>query len=207
MNAHDVRLADLADREEGRFHDVRVAYAGRMGTDMASGRAWLKYNAGAEQIWFTDLYGKDRWMTRTQVRLYQLLLTMIDNGHVKMRDIAEQVGVSLSTVSRTMAKLMAWGLLAYVSARGRYGGTFIIRRTSKLDGFERFAQKARDRIKRSYLALQARLSRTNSNVPPYGDREGMSPVDSDKTLTYSVISKGGTLEQWTPEDLRDAGII
>ena len=200
MNRTDRLYAAQADKEEGRDHDVSVAYKGRVvQSEGATGRAWLKYNAGQEIIWITDLYGKQRWLTRGQVNLYQLLLTLIDNGSLKMRDIAEKLGIAASTVSRGMAKLMAYGLIAYVSAKGRYGGTIILRRV-KGDHLERFAQKARDRVRRWYQTAQDRLFRAHSNVASYVNLE-------ETVVTSSTTTYGRNNRNWTPEELREAGII
>jgi len=48
----DRHYAAMADKEEGRDHTVKGKYAGRIvQSEGATGRAWLKFNPGAEIIW------------------------------------------------------------------------------------------------------------------------------------------------------------
>ncbi len=202
------RIAAYYAAGGGQGHTVKAVKGMQQSNGMFPiGKGWDRYNPNGEKIWVTDLYGRDRWMTRGQVTIYQHLMRAINDGHIRMRDVAEKLGVSVSTVSRTMARLMAWGLIAYISSRGRYGGTFILRRTSVMDGFERFAQKARARVKRMYQAVQRRLSRTDSNVPPFVILDEKVSIKRYTSTDIPSTHKGATLEKWDPQDLRDMGII
>jgi DNA-binding transcriptional regulator GbsR (MarR family) len=120
--------------------------------------------------------------------------------HVTMTTLAGKLGVSISTVSRAVTKLQAFGLLAIAVARGKYGGMWVMRR-AKDDGLDAFRRAAKARVRRWYEAAQARVSRLESNLAPYFtlDRKGVS-----MTLTPTSTHRA---QDWTPEELREAGII
>jgi len=201
--------ADMADKEEGRDHDVKVAYKDRIvASEGAFGRAWLKFNPGKKLVYVDDLEGRPRAVTPHQKDVLYLALSMIDGEMLTMREMAKRLGVAPSTVSRALTKLQAWGIIAYIVGRGRWAGLVIMRRV-KGDGLERLRRAAKARVYGWKLAAEARLSRLQMNVAPYFlDRER---VGNDTLYTYleTVTTKSATLtpQPWTVEDLREAGII
>jgi DNA-binding MarR family transcriptional regulator len=123
-----------------------------------------------------------------------------------MREMAAMLHVAPSTVSRALVKLAAWGLIAYVSMRGRYAATVIVLR-SVGDGRDRFRQAAKARVRRWSEAANRRVSRLWANVAPYIlDGEGGSGNEY-RDHYYQGITKGATLtaQPFSAEDV--AGIV
>jgi hypothetical protein len=174
-----------------------------------NGRGFQKYqrfNKGGV-VWVEDADGRDAWLTRMQADLYQLAATFVDNGHTTIRSLALGLKCSPSTVSRGMVKLASLGLLAARSGRGRYAGTLIIRlpRNGSLD---RIRNAAKAKVREWSKAASERAARLWINVAPYLNEEGSKGSGTLYRDTYLVTHKGATLkEPWTPEDLREAGII
>jgi len=167
---------------------------------------WQRFHKGEAVVWL-ELDGKMIGLTPWQAKVYDLSRTLIDNGPAKMRDMAATLGCSPSTVSRALVKLMSWGLIGYLTGRGRYAGTILFK-MHKGDGLDRFRQAAKAKVRAWSQAARRRISRLEFNVAPY-ILEGES-VRSDSLGQYLelVTSKSATLKMaWTPEELREAGII
>lgn len=208
MNPGDKRYADMADAAEGRnYHDVRMAYKDRMGTDMAFGRAWLKFNPGADLIYVDDAEGRPRALTPKQYAVLVMALDIIRRTtRMTMRQMAEALGVAPSTVSRALTKLQSWGLVGVIVGRGRFAGLVIFRRT-KDDGMDRFRKAAKARVWAWKKAAEARVSRLWINVAPY-IHDGSGTAFSDQYHYHMTIThKSATLKAWTPDELREAGIL
>ncbi len=185
---------------------------GRATVPMGRGfRLWQRMNPDAQLVWIDDAEGRARAITPTQARVASLALSMVDGQMLTMRQMAICLSVAPSTVSRALTKLSAWGIVAYMVGRGRFAGLVIFRRV-KGDGLERFRDAAKARVRKWSEAVRRRVSRLEINVAPYFlDRKG---TDS---LTYyleslDISTKGATLtaqlsREWTPQDLREAGII
>lgn len=169
---------------------------------------WQRMNAGVQLVWVDDLEGRPRAITPKQAQVLALALEMAEGVGVTMRQMAEQLKVSPSTVSRALTKLAAWGIIAYFVGRGRLSGLVIFRRR-KDDGREHLRKAAKDRIRRWSQAAQRRVSRLMANVAPYVLEEGRR-YDSltshvlDSTYIDRNIDRATT---WTVEELREAGII
>lgn len=168
---------------------------------------WQRMNPGADLVWVDDAEGHPRALTPKQAIVLAAALQMADGAKgLTMRELAGVLQVAPSTVSRALVKLAAWGLIAYVVGRGRWAGLVIFRRATG-DGLDRFRQAARDRVRRWKEAAERRISRLIVNVAPYILEERGRGYDS---LTSYVLDKGATLttqRPWTPEELREAGII
>ncbi len=167
---------------------------------------WQRFNLTAELLWVTTLDGRMVGLTPWQAKVYDLARTYIDHGTVKMREMASILGCSPSTVSRALVKLMSWGLLGYIVGRGRYSG-MIVFRMHKGDGLDRFRQMAKAKVKRWAEQSAERVSRLWINVAPYLPRteKGSSDYWDDDSLV--TTTKGATLKSWTPDELREAGIL
>src|SRR5689334_5933704 len=96
---------------------------------------WQRFNH-AEPVWVPDIDGKMVGLTPHQVSVLLLARELADSP-VTMRGMALTLNCSPSTVSRALVKLASFGLIAYLTARGRYAGTVILLRV-KGDGLERF---------------------------------------------------------------------
>ncbi len=198
--------ADRMDRDPVQVSGVN----GRATVPMGRGFAlWQRMNPGAQLIYVDDMEGRPRALTPRQVEVLALALEMVDGAMLTMRGMAARLGVSPSTVSRAITKLQAWGIIRVIVGRGRFGG-LVIFRAVKGDGRDRFRDAAKARVRRWSEAVKRRLSRLEMNVAPYFlERKG---TDS---LTYYLetvpsISKSATLtaqRPWTPQELREAGII
>ena len=169
---------------------------------------WQRFHKDTELVWITTMDGKMVGMTPWQAKVYDLAKSLILDPQT-MREMARRLGCSTSTVSRALVKLASWGLIAYVSMRGRYASTVIVLRSIG-DGRDRFRQAAKAKVREWSKAAERRISRLFSNVAPY-ILEGERGYDS---LTSYVLdthtSKDATLTTqlpWTVEELREAGVI
>src|SRR5678815_3046752 len=81
---------------------------------------WRRFNPNGELVYVVDIDGHDRALTRKQADVLDLALTFVDRGTVTVRALAAQLQCAPSTVSRALARLASFGLLAYLGGRGRY---------------------------------------------------------------------------------------
>lgn len=200
-------IADQRDRDP----IVDPALATRATVPLGRGFAlWQRMNPAASLVWVDDLEGRPRALTPKQALVLALALEMADGAKgLTMRGMATALSMAPSTVSRALTKLAAWGLIAYVVARGRFAGLVLFRRAMN-DGRDRFRQAAKARVQRWKEAAKDRVSRLWVNVAPYifEDREGVAT--GYKSHYYLATNKDATLtaqRPWTVQDLRDAGII
>ncbi len=167
MTSRDRHYAAMADKAEGRDHDVRTKYGDRLTlSEGAFGRAWMKFNPGAQLVWVDDAEGHPRALTPKQYLVLTAALDMADGIGITMRQLASRLEVAPSTVSRALTKLSAWGLICYFVGRGRWAGLVIFRRR-KDDGFDKMRKLAKARVQRWSEAAKRRLSRLQINVAPY----------------------------------------
>ncbi len=172
---------------------------------------WQRMNAGQQLVWVDDAEGHPRALTPKQALVLAAALEMVDGIGLTMRELAAQLRVAPSTVSRALTKLAAWGLIAYYVGRGRWAGLVIFRR-SEGDVFEHIRKAAKARVRRWSQAARDRISRLQINVAPYFlERKGKG---TDSLYGYLEISYSmdATLtaqltREWTVDDLREAGII
>jgi hypothetical protein len=123
--------------------------------------------------------------------------------------MAHRLEVAPSTVSRALTKLQSFGILRVIVGRGRWAG-LVIFRAVKDDGMERFRKAAKERVARWKLAAEARVSRLWINVAPYIQRGEGNDYVSQWEVSLLTTTKGATLTAqltWTPQELREAGII
>jgi predicted transcriptional regulator len=205
LPAH-IYYADMADK---LARDPVVEYQGRATVPMGRGfKTWKRMHPGEETVWVTNAEGQMYELTRSQANVLDISTSLSHQGRVTMRSLASELKVSPSTVSRAMVKLASFGLIAYLTGRGRYAGTLIIRRVSASDGLERFRIAAKAKVREWAKAAERRISRLEFNVAPYLlDRE--RGVDSLYYYLLSIPStKSATLtaqlsREWTPDELAD----
>lgn len=178
--------------------------SGRATVVNGRGFRWTRFHAASELVYVTTLDGRLVGMTPWQARVFDVARTYCDNGTVTIRALAKELGCAPSTVSRALVKLMSWGLLGYVSGRGRYAGSLIFR-MHKGDGLDRFRQAAKAKVRQWSQAAQRRLSRLEFNVAPYFLERGRERNTLTDYLSNLTTVKGATLKEWTAEDV--AGIV
>ena len=167
---------------------------------------WQRMNAGEHLVWVDDAEGTPRALTPRQAKVLAMALEMIDGVGMTMRDMAKALGVAPSTVSRALTKLAAWGLIGYFTGRGRFAGLVIFRRV-KDDGLNRLREAAKARVRRWSQYARDRISRLEFNVASYYLGRESSPT-RDYYLTTRYMDATLTAQRsWTPEELREAGII
>jgi len=172
---------------------------GRATVPMGRGFAmWQRFNPNAEVICVTDIDGHNRTLTRKQADVLDLALTFVDRGTVTVRALAAELKCAPSTVSRALARLASFGLLAYLGGRGRYAGMVIFRRV-KGDPFKRLQDQARERLARYRKTAEDRLSRLAVNVASmYSMRR-----DASKYLSIvQVDSHKGRAQHWTLNEVQ-----
>lgn len=199
----DAYYAGVADKRE-RDPIVIPGEHGR--ADVASGRMsrWERFNKASDLIYVTTPEGNAVALTRKQVEVLYGVRRLAGSGvRVPMRTLARHLSVAPSTVSRAAVKLTAFGFIAYQSNRGRYGGTvFVLRRG--LDGLDWCRDAAKATVRRWAKAAAERVSRLISNVAPYHPGRESELVPSTYTLERNIRKVSA---EWTPDDLREAGII
>ena len=170
--------------------------------DVASGRMakWQRFNRNEDLLWIDTPSGTVA-LTRRQVTVMKAIYRLADTGiRVTMRGLSKHLGLSPSTISRTATKLASFGLIAYQSNRGRYGGTvWVLRQAHDTLGWFQDAAKAKVRAWR--LAAERRLSRLISNVASYYPGR-----ESELVSTHSSIGRN-IKTGWDPADLRELGIL
>ncbi len=211
MNAKDRHYAQLADDVEGRStdHEIVSKYADKLYvSEGAFGRAWMKFNPGAQLVWVDDAEGRPRALTPKQYLVLTAALDMADGIGITMRQLASRLEVAPSTVSRALTKLSAWGLICYFVGRGRWAGLVIFRRR-KDDGFDKMRKLAKARVQRWSEAAKRRLSRLQINVAPYFLERKEVGNDSLYPYLESLVTMDATLtaQPFSVQDLRDVGII
>ncbi len=170
---------------------------------------WQRMNPRSQLVWIDDMEGNPRAITPKQAQVAALALQMIEGTGMTMRAMAIALNVSVSTVSRALVKLEAWGIIRYFVGRGRFAG-LVIFRAAKGDGMERLRVAAKARVQRWKLAAEARVSRLWINVAPYIYEEGRGTTRSHYYQSLVTTNKGATLTAqlpWTVQELRDSGII
>jgi len=205
MNSETVnlyaRMADKRDRDP-----IGPDGSGRATVPNGRGfQRWQRFHGSGGIVWI-EVDGKMIGLTPWQAKVYDLSRTYIDKGGIKIRDMATMLGCAPSTVSRALVRLMAWGLIGYIVARGRNGGAIIFR-MAKGDGFERFRQAAKAKVRAWSKASYERLSRLQKNVAPYFLERRERGTDTLYSYLETVTVKDATFTAWTPDELRDAGII
>lgn len=166
---------------------------------------WQRFHRSDTIVWI-ELDGKMIGLTPWQAKVYDLARSYVDRGTVTMRVLAHELGCAPSTVSRALVKLMAWGLIGYLTARGRYAGSILFR-MHKGDGFERFRQAAKAKVRAWSEAAQRRISRLQFNVAPYVLEEGRGYDSLTSYVLSTSTHKDATLKPWTVQELREAGIL
>jgi hypothetical protein len=168
---------------------------------------WQRMNAGVQMVPIEDAEGRQRWVTPKQARVICLAQSMVDGPMLTMRAMAAQLGVNVSTVSRALARAQAGGVLVYIVGKGRFAGLVIVRYVRDGGYLDAKRKAAKARVRRWYEAAQRRISRLQFNVAPYALEVGSSSI-RDYYLTTKYMDATLTAQRpWTPEELREAGII
>jgi len=90
---------------------------------MSSG--WARYHPTVALLPVRDGFGNTVLLTPNQHRIL-IVGRSLEGEKVSAGTIAASIGVATSTVTRALTRLAAYGLVAYDTAKGRYGGiTFI----------------------------------------------------------------------------------
>ena len=160
---------------------------------------YKRFNPQAQYVVVTTLDGKMVELTRKQADVLDLARTYIDGEAITMRQLADILKVAPSTVWRALVKLTSLGLIAYITSRGHYGGTFIFSR-GKNDRLEYLQRAAKDKVRKWQLATQARFSRLVESVAPIA-LDGKRGVDS--LYYYFIGTKGATIKPWTADDMAE----
>jgi len=197
----DWRAGHYAGVWEQRQRDP-ISVNGTAAVPMSRGFAmYRRFNPQAELITVFDDRGHERLITRKQADVFDLAKSLIDTS-TTVRAMADTLRVSPSTVSRALVKLASFGLIGYLSGRGKYGGVTIFRRVAG-DGLERFTKLAKAKVAEWRKASERRLSRLQSNVAPYLN-ERREVLDSlYYYLTQLPSTKSATLEPWTAADMAE----
>lgn len=166
---------------------------------------WRRFNPGGKTVWVENIDGRMFELTHNQSMILSECLASEGGTPVTMRSLARRLRLSPSTISRAMVRLASFGLIAYLTTRGRYAETFIFRRV-KGDSLERFRTAAKAKVRQWSQAAQRRLSRLEMNVASYLHEEGRGVDSLYYYLTSITSTKGATIErEWTAEDV--AGVV
>jgi DNA-binding transcriptional regulator YhcF (GntR family) len=176
---------------------------GRATVPMGRGFAlWRRFNATQELVWVTTLDGRSVALTRKQADVLDLARASIDQGTVSMREMAAELRCAPSTVWRALVKLASYGLIGYLTGRGRHSRTIIFSR-GKNDGLERLQKAAKAKIQQWGKANAARFSRLQMRVASmYPWKE----MEAHGLGHHFLVPMGATMAApWTAEDV--AGVV
>ncbi len=147
---------------------ARIADAREYGYQTYGGDAGIAalrcFKAYHPQGRFTP-YG-DRWLTPIQMRILSVLQRHALSpgvGLLQVREVALEAKASPGYVSKTILRLNAWGMIATISVRGRFGGMYVALRVMG-DTLGHYATEARARLSLSSLRAAARRVRRGINV-------------------------------------------
>jgi DNA-binding MarR family transcriptional regulator len=201
--AYYAAMADRMDRDPVQGPDTN----GRATVPMGQGFAmWRRFNPNEELTWINDADGTPRALTPKQKAVWYSISASFGTT-IQIRSLAADLNVSPSTISRAMVKLASFGLIAYLTGRGRYGGSLIVRRGQN-DGLERFRKLAKAKLRTWAKAAEERVSRLKFNVATRYTRKEIEEGVGGYYLPTYYSSMDATLQKpWTPEELREAGII
>src|SRR5262245_30890072 len=116
-----------ANHEEGWYHSVNSLVI----EPNVSGRARRDWKRGqhpplADYATITDRWGKKRTVSELQYKIGAWLDKQKPGTRFTQRLLADSLGVNASSVNRALLLMQAFGLFAFVSKRGRYGGTWLV---------------------------------------------------------------------------------
>ena len=175
---------------------------GRAVMPMSTG--WRRFHPAVPVIWVDDAEGKPHGLTPKQYAVLTIVMDTIAAGtHPTMTKLARSLGYSVSTVSRAMVKLAAWGLIGYVVGRGRYAGMVIFRRVQN-DGLDRLRRVAKAKMRRWYQASQDGISRLRFNVATYkptttyGVYDHVSGTTSTDTVMVATLKR-----EWRDDEIAE----
>ena len=172
-------------------------------TAVAQGRhykGWLRFHPDAQPVRIVDAWGRDRWLTPLQHRVWVAARALQDDHseRVSMSKMASSLGVAVSSVYRALIRLASFGLVSYDTKRGRNGGvTFVLLTATQLKAR---ATAAWERIKAEREKVgqrwRARLQRSGYD---FAALNVASLVSSAQRLAY--LSVGAI--PWTPDDMEE----
>lgn len=181
--------ADALQRKQDRLGHV---YGDPSVTSL---RCFQRYHKEATRD-VVDPWGRTRWLSQKQSRIYAILDRDSSNGArvLKMKDIASEAMASISTVSRTVVKLQAFGLFAIDVTRGRHGG-ISVRKRHVGDHLRYYAEAAWKRI-RSWINV--------ASAPKEEERDLLTrEKDLKKVTTSLLVDMDATfIEAWDEAEAR-----
>lgn len=88
-------------------------------------KGWERYRPDVIPVPIRDAWGNVRLVTPNQAQVLAVARTH-EGETIRATVIASSLGVATSTVTRALVRLAAYGLVAYDTVRGRFGGiTFL----------------------------------------------------------------------------------
>lgn len=164
---------------------------------------WSKYNRNKATIRLRDAWGKEHWITEKQGDVLSAATRLQGRGHFTVTMVAASVGQAPSSVSRSLLKLASFGLVAYDTKRGRYGGVEFIR--VLIDELKARAQSAWERLKAMRMKAEARIweRAIKRGYPVFGFNVA-SLVGMDATLNMDWDEMDDILASEYAEQRRDA---
>ncbi len=174
---------------------------------MPMSKGWAMYgrfHPGEEYVSVIDDKGREWKLTERQAAVYDLARTYIENGTTRIRLMAKELGYAPSTVSRALVKLQAIGLIGVIVGRGCYGGVLIFGRAAN-DGLEAFRTRAKAKLATWRKQAEDRVSRLISNVALIYSYEEVRSHGYEHV--YGDVMNATLVREWSPDELRDAGII
>lgn len=199
----DSRLVNLYARQADKLERDPYGPDGSGRAVVVNGRGfkWARFHQGETLTWVTGLDGRMVALTPTQLSVYLLCRDHFDQS-VTMTSMANTLHVSVSTVSRALVKLMSFGLITFLTERGRSARTFVSR-AFKEDGRDYLRAKAKAKIRHWSEVAQRRISRLQRNLAPYFLEGEVVRNDSLGKYLEKIVTKDATFRPWTVEELAD----
>lgn len=179
MNVPSVYLA-MADAET--FVPRESARMGLIDPRAASLRCFQRYSRDPHRD-LIDGDGMVRWVSVKQARVQSIVDRMaMSEGSATMAQIAAEALCNKATVSRTIQRLMSWGMYAIEVRRGRNGGVKVHRK-----GWERFWDLVYDA--RHRLKIARDRARLNVASLFRRRREGLETAPLPSTVMDATFSR------------------
>lgn len=194
------------EAQQQRAHDASPVSSLEGRTAVAQGRhykGWLRFHPDAQPVRIVDAWGRERWLTPLQHRVWVAALALQDDHseRVSMSKMAASLGVAASSVYRALIRLASFGLVSYDTKRGRNGGVTFVLLTAKQ--LKTRATAAWERIKAEREKVATRWhSRLQRSGYDFAALNVASIVSSAQRLAYYSVGS----VPWTADDMVEAGL-
>lgn len=147
-------------------------------------RAYRAFHPGA-RIYVVEFRGRTVWMTSKQLSIWNACRWFMHRhpkARITLEDIAYRASVSKASASRFVRRLYLWRFIDLASSRGRYGGTYILRRESPYFEEDAWLSGAKQTVESLRKAAEIRWQAFQSIRRRWRQRLGRLPLGHPKVV-------------------------